>query len=92
MAKSGGERGRVMLAGILGIQHLINLSTNGRGLNLLLLDEVFPGIDSKGQEKIINTLNKLGITVMLITQNVSDNLNVENKITVVKKGGVSSFI
>ena len=92
MAKSGGERGRVMLAGILGIQHLINLSTNGRGLNLLLLDEVFPGIDSKGQEKIINTLNKLGITVMLITQNVSDNLNVENKITVVKKVGVSSFI
>ena len=92
LAKSGGERGRVTLAGVLGIQHLINLSTNGRGLNLLLLDEVFPGIDSKGQEKIINTLNKLGITVMMITQNVSDNLNVENKITVVKEGGVSSFI
>lgn len=92
MAKSGGERGRVTLAGVLGIQHLINLSTNGRGLNLLLLDEVFPGIDSKGQEKIINTLNKIGITVMMITQNVSDNLNVDNKITVVKEGGISSFI
>lgn len=92
LAKSGGERGRVTLAGVLGIQHLINLSTNGRGLNLLLLDEVFPGIDSKGQEKIINTLNKIGITVMMITQNVSDNLNVENKITVVKEGGISSFI
>lgn len=92
LAKSGGERGRVTLAGVLGIQHLINLSTNGRGLNLLLLDEVFPGIDSKGQEKIINTLNKIGITVMMITQNVSDNLNVDNKITVVKEGGISSFI
>lgn len=92
LAKSGGERGRVTLAGVLGIQHLINLSTNGRGLNLLLLDEVFPGIDSKGQEKIINTLNKIGITVMMITQNVSDNLNVDNKITVIKENGISTFI
>ena len=92
MAKSGGERGRVMLAGILGIQHLINLSTNGRGLNLLLLDEVFPGIDSRGQEKIINTLNKLGITVMLITQNVSESFNNENTLFVVKENNVSKYV
>lgn len=92
LAKSGGERGRVTLAGVLGIQHLINLSTNGKGLNLLLLDEVFPGIDSKGQEEIIKILNKLGITVMLITQNISYDLNIENKIWVKKENGISSFI
>lgn len=92
MAKSGGERGRVTLAGVLGIQHLINLSTNGRGLNLLLLDEVFPGIDSKGQEKIINTLNKIGITVMMITQNVSESFNNENTLYVVKEDGVSRYL
>lgn len=91
LAKSGGERGRVTLAGILGIQHLINLSTNGRGLNLLLLDEVLTGIDAKGQESVINILNKVGITVMMITQNIDENLNIDNKLTVVKANDISTF-
>jgi DNA repair exonuclease SbcCD ATPase subunit len=92
MSKSGGERGRVTLAGILGIQHLINLSTNGRGLNLLLLDEVFPGIDAMGQEKIIKVLETLGVTIMLITQNVSESFNNENTLYVVKSGGESRYL
>lgn len=91
LAKSGGERGRITLAGILGIQHLINLSTNGRGLNLLLLDEVLTGIDAKGQESVIKILNKVGITVMMITQNIDENLNIDNKLTVVKTNDVSTF-
>lgn len=92
MSKSGGERGRVTLAGILGIQHLINLSTNDRGLNLLLLDEVFPGIDAMGQEKIIKVLETLGVTIMLITQNVSESFNNENTLYVVKSGGESRYV
>lgn len=91
MSKSGGERGRVTLAGILGIQHLINLSTNGKGLNLLMLDEVFPGIDAMGQEKIIKVLETLGVTIMLITQNVSESFNNENTLYVVKSGGESRY-
>lgn len=92
MSKSGGERGRVTLAGILGIQHLINLSTNGKGLNLLMLDEVFPGIDAMGQEKIIKVLETLGVTIMLITQNVSESFNNENTLYVVKSGGESRYV
>lgn len=92
MSKSGGERGRVTLAGILGIQHLINLSTNGNGLNLLMLDEVFPGIDAMGQEKIIKVLETLGVTIMLITQNVSESFNNENTLYVVKSGGESRYL
>lgn len=92
MSKSGGERGRVTLAGILGIQHLINLSTNGRGLDILLLDEVFPGIDAMGQEKIIKVLETLGVTIMLITQNVSESFNNENTLYVVKSGGESRYV
>lgn len=92
MSKSGGERGRVTLAGILGIQHLINLSTNGKGLNLLMLDEVFPGIDAMGQEKIIKVLENLGITIMLITQNVSESFNNENTLYVIKSGGESRYV
>lgn len=92
MSKSGGERGRVTLAGILGIQQLINMSTNGRGLNFLALDEVFPGIDAMGQENIIKTLEGLGITIMLITQNVSESFNNENTLYVIKTNGESRYV
>lgn len=92
MANSGGERGRVILAGILGIQHLINLSTEGKGLNFIALDETFPGIDSVGQENMIKVLDTLGVTIMLITQNVSDDFNVDNFLLVEKTNGVSKYI
>ena len=91
-AKSGGERGRVNLAGVLGIQHLINLSTNGKGLNLLCLDECFNGIDSEGQENIIKVMERMGITILMITQNVSDNFNSENKLYVVKDRKVAHYV
>lgn len=92
MAKSGGERGRVTLAGVLGIQHLINLSTNGRGLNLLCFDECFHGMDSKGQENIIKIFEKMGITILVITQNVSESFNNENTLYVVKEKDVSRYV
>ena len=92
MAKSGGERGRVTLAGVLGIQHLINLSSNGCGLNVLVLDECFHGMDSRGQENIIKIFEKMGITILVITQNVSEGFNNENTLRVVKENGVSRYI
>ena len=92
MAKSGGERGRINLAGVLGIQHLINMSTNGLGLDFLALDESFAGIDSMGQENIIKILEGLGITVMMITQNVSSEFNSDNKLMIVKENGVSKIL
>ena len=92
MAKSGGERGRVTLAGVLGIQHLINLSSNGGGLNLLVFDECFHGMDSRGQENIIKIFEKMGITILVITQNVSEGFNNENTLRVVKENGVSRYI
>ena len=92
MAKSGGERGRVTLAGVLGIQHLINLSTNGGGLNLLVFDECFHGMDSRGQENIIKIFEKMGGTILVITQNVSEGFNNENTLRVVKENGVSRYI
>lgn len=92
MAKSGGERGRITLAGILGIQHLINLSTQGRGLDLLLFDECFHGMDARGQENIIKIFEQMGITILVITQNVSESFNNENTLYVVKENGVSRYI
>ena len=92
LSKSGGERGRVALAGVLAIQHLINLSCDGRGLDLLLFDECFKGLDSRGQENIIKIFEGLGLTSMVITQNVSDEFNVENVLLVQKVDGVSSYV
>lgn len=92
MGKSGGERGRVTLAGVLGIQRLINLSTDGRGLDLLLLDEVLSGMDARGQENVIKVFEKMGSTIMLITQEVSESFNNENTLIVVKDGGESRYL
>ena len=91
MGCSGGERGRVSLAGVLGIQHLINLSLDGRGLDLLLLDETFHGVDSRGQENMIKILENIGNTILMITQNVSSEFNSENKILIVKEDGVAKI-
>ena len=93
MSRSGGERGRVTLAGVLGIHHLINMSTNGRGLNLLIFDESFGkmGMDSLGQESIIKIFEKIGITILVISHEVTDGFNIENTLHVVKENGVSKY-
>lgn len=92
MAMSGGERGRIKLAGILAIQHLINMSLNGNGLNLLILDESLSGIDSEGTMEFVNILENIGSTILLITQNIEDSKIFKNVLTVEKKNGVSSYI
>ena len=92
LAYSGGERQRVTLAGILAIQRLINLSLNGKGINMLLLDESLGNIDSMGTMEIVRILEKLEITVMLITQNIEDSSIFQNSIQVVKREGVSTFV
>lgn len=92
MAMSGGERGRIKLAGILAIQHLINMSLNGNGLNLLILDESLSGIDSEGTMEFVNILENIGSTILLITQNIEDSKIFKNVLTVEKKSGVSRYI
>ena len=92
MGYSGGERGRIYLASIMGIQHLINLSTNGRGLGFLLLDESLWALDGKGVVNICNILNQLGVTVLMITQNVSSDVNIANKVLVVREDEVCRIV
>lgn len=91
MGYSGGERSRVFLASILGIQHLINLSAKGRGLDLLCLDESLGALDSRGVVNICNILNQLGITILMITQNVSNDVNIANKVLIVREDEVSKI-
>jgi len=91
MGRSGGERSRIKLAGILAIQHLINMSLSGKGLDFLCLDESLSGLDADGTIAFINVLNNVGSTIMMITQNVEDASIFENILMVEKKNGVSHY-
>lgn len=88
--KSGGERARVTVAGILGIQHLINMSVSPLGLDLLVLDETLGATDRLGTMNIIETLNKMGVTILFVTQNIEDTTIYPHILIVEKdKDGVS---
>lgn len=88
---SGGERARVNLASILGLQKLTNNSApKGKGLDLLVLDEILDCSDTTGIEGYCSALNKLKTTSLLVTQNpISDNDG--DTIVVVKENGYSTI-
>ncbi len=89
---SGGERARVNLASILGIQRLINnTAPKGKGLDLLVIDEVLESEDQVGIETTCSALNELKVSSLMVTQNPV--IDTENDIiTIVKENGFSSII
>lgn len=89
---SGGERQRVGIAALLGVQRLLNMSTDGRGLDMLLLDESLSGVDSLGTMSIIKTMKRLKTTILLITQNIEDPSFFDSVICVRKIDGVSTLV
>ena len=88
---SGGEKGRINLANIFGLQHLMNLTCPSGGLNLLTLDEVFEGLDQKGQIEIIRVLEKINITSLVVTHR-SQPIGAENEIFVEKIDRISRIV
>lgn len=67
---SGGERARVNLASILGLQRLTNNSADkGRGLDIVVLDEILEASDTTGIESSCEALNRLKVTSLMVTQN-----------------------
>lgn len=85
---SAGERGRIELSVILGMQNLINLNTKTGGLDLLVCDEILDSVDSLGLENIINSLQGIDSTIMIVSQNDINSLK-ENMLVVEKHNGVS---
>lgn len=74
---SGGQKQRVAIAGILAMQP-----------KCLVLDEPTSMLDPIGREEVINTLkslNKEGITIILITHNMEEIVDVD-KVFVMNKG------
>lgn len=65
---SGGERARVALANILALSKLVNINCDeGKGLDLLILDEIIEAVDGSGISNMLRTLNETGITCLVIS-------------------------
>lgn len=88
---SAGERGRIEVCCILALQELINLNTPSGGLDLLVCDEILDSVDTMGLELLINSLQPLGKTVMIVSQNEINTLS-ENTILIQKEGKVSRIV
>ena len=65
---SEGEKARVNLSSILAMQKLVNSNCEGdKGLDLLVLDEILAAVDEEGNMKMFQSLNKLGITALVVS-------------------------
>lgn len=88
---SAGERVRVELASILSMNQLTNLNCeDGKGLDLLIADEVLDSADEQGLASVFKALNQTQLTSLVVSHGLT-NEGYPNKITVVKSNGVSSI-
>jgi hypothetical protein len=84
---SAGEKARVEVSAIVALQGLINQSAESGGLNFLMIDEILESVDAFGIEIILNSLNNIDRTVMLVTHVGTDSINYEHVLLAVKEGG-----
>lgn len=88
---SVGEMSRVQLATILAMNHLTNLNADdGKGLDLLLVDEVLDGVDESGLDNIIKSINKIGITSLIISHGKTAE-SYPHKLVIRKQNGISTI-
>lgn len=65
---SEGEKARIYLSSILAMQKLVNSNCDtDKGLDLLVLDEILSAVDEEGNAKMFESLNKLGITALIVS-------------------------
>ncbi len=65
---SEGEKARVNLSSILAMQKLVNSNCDtDKGLDLLVLDEILAAVDEEGNAKMFESLNRLGITALVVS-------------------------
>ena len=86
---SAGEAARVNLATILAMQKLVNANCDdGKGLDLLVLDEILEAVDEAGLASMFEALNTLGGTVLVVSHgNVAEGY--PHKLVIVKEHGES---
>jgi exonuclease SbcC len=89
---SNGEKARINLATILTMNKLINLNAGeGKGLDLMIIDEILDAADAAGLMSMIKAMNKLGLTVLMVSHGALD-ANYEHTVTVQKEFGKSVIL
>lgn len=86
---SAGEAARVNLATILAMQKLVNANCDdGKGLDLLVLNEILEAVDEAGLASMFEALNALGGTVLVVSHgNVAEGY--PHKLVITKEHGES---
>ena len=88
---SAGEKTRICLASIIALQHLTNSACeNGKGLDLVIADEILDASDIDGLMSYCEAINHLQMTAFIITQNAIAE-NYPYKLVVTKKNGISTI-
>lgn len=89
---SGGERGRIDICAIMALSELINLNCpHNKGLDLLVCDEILDQVDVTGLESIVDSLQNLGKTVCIVSQNEINALK-EHTVIMRKENGITTII
>lgn len=89
--RSGGEKARVNLACILALHALTNADCEaGKGLDLLIVDEILDKSDEMGITTYCDALNKLQQTTLMITQGAVLE-GYQHKVLVTKEQGISKI-
>nr|DAV48420.1 MAG TPA: STRUCTURAL MAINTENANCE OF CHROMOSOMES PROTEIN [Caudoviricetes sp.] len=88
---SAGEKCRVELASVLALHKLSNVNCeDGKGLNLLIIDEILDSTDESGLSNVFKALNDTQVTALVVSHgNIAENY--PNRLIVSKKNGVSSL-
>ena len=86
---SEGEKARVNLANILAMNALANANAEiGRGLDLLVLDEILEATDENGLTNIFHAINQLKITSLIVSHgNIAENY--PYRLVINKQNGIS---
>ncbi len=88
---SAGEKCRVELASVLALHKLSNVNCEeGKGLNLLVIDEILDCTDEIGLANVFKALNDTQVTALVVSHgNIAENY--PNRLVVTKQNGVSTI-
>jgi DNA repair protein SbcC/Rad50 len=88
---SAGEKCRVELASVLAMHRLCNINCDdGKGLNLLVIDEILDCTDETGLANVFKALNSTQVTALVVSHgNVAENY--PNRLVVTKQNGISTI-
>jgi len=88
---SAGEQARINLATILAMSKLININCDeGKGLDLLVLDEILDSVDESGLANMLSTLNYLKTTSLVVSHGLIAE-GYEHRRVVIKENGYSTI-